>query len=85
MRSTPIGIAMLNDEREHVWRANNPANEQVVRRWSDLIRARLRNVDGSAPEVVVGSRIITGVRVDHYARRRAAALQIGRASCRERV
>jgi len=80
MRSTPIGIVMLNDEREHVWRENNPANERVVNQWADIIRARLKNADGSAPEVVLGSRIITGVRV---------AQQVGeemrRAGCRSVV
>lgn len=62
MRSTPIGIAMLNDEREHVWRKNNPANEAVVKQWADLIRKGVVNQDGTAPEVVVGSEIITSVR-----------------------
>ena len=63
MRSTPIGIAMLNDEREHVWSQNNPANMAVVNRWAEVLRDGLTNIDGSAPEVVVASRIITGVRV----------------------
>ena len=80
MRSTPIGVAMLNDEREHVWRENNPANERVVNQWADIIRARLKSADGSAPEVILGSRIITGVRV---------AQQVGeelrRAGCRSVV
>ena len=62
MRSTPIGIAMLNDEREHVWRQNNPANEAVVNRWAEIIRNGLKNQDGTAPEVVIGSEIITSVR-----------------------
>ncbi|MGD2174600.1 MAG: L-fucose/L-arabinose isomerase family protein [Candidatus Brocadiaceae bacterium] len=77
MKSTPIGIAMLNDERPHVWQQNNPVNEQVVRQWADLIRQSVQNVDGTAPEVVVADRIITGVR---------AAQQVGeklrRAGCR---
>jgi L-fucose isomerase len=80
MRTTPIGIAMLNDEREHVWRANNPANMEVVNKWADLIRRKLKNVDGSAPAVVVADRIVTGVRV---------AQEIGeelrRAGCRSLV
>ncbi len=62
MRTTPIGIAMLNDEREHVWKANNAENEQVVNAWADLIKKNLKNVDGTAPEVVIGSEIITGIR-----------------------
>ncbi len=63
MRTTPIGIAMLNDEREHVWSVNNPENMRVVNAWADLLRKGLANVDGSAAEVVVASKIITGVRV----------------------
>jgi L-fucose isomerase len=63
MRTTPIGIAMLNDERPHVWQENNPENLAVVNQWADIIRKGLKNVDGSAPEVVVGSETITSVRV----------------------
>lgn len=56
MRSTPVGIAMLNDEREHVWRRNNPENERVLRQWAEVIGRELKNRDGSAPEIVVGSQ-----------------------------
>ncbi len=63
MRSTPIGIAMLNDAREHVWTLNNAANMEVVNRWADVLRNGLKNEDGSALEVVVASKIITSVRV----------------------
>ena len=62
MRSTPIGIAMLNDERPHVWQKNNPQNTAVVTAWAEKLRSRLINRDGTAPEIVVGSEIITGVR-----------------------
>jgi len=40
MRTTPIGIAMLNDEREHVYTQNNPENMAVVNAWADFIRSR---------------------------------------------
>jgi len=63
MRQTPIGIAMLNDERPHVWRQNNPENVAVVNQWAEIIRSGLKNVDGTAPEVVTGSEIITSVRL----------------------
>lgn len=63
MRTTPIGIAMLNDERKHVWEQNNPVNEAVLAQWAETIRARITNRDGSAAPVVVGSKVITGVRV----------------------
>lgn len=62
MRTTPIGIAMLNDEREHVYRLNNETNMEVVNRWAEAIRKGLVNADGSAAEVVVAPKIITGVR-----------------------
>ncbi len=63
MRSTAIGLVMLNDEREHVWSKNNPANEAVVNRWAEVIKNGLKNQDGSSVEVVVASKIVTSVRV----------------------
>lgn len=63
MRTTPIGIAMLNDEREHVWSQNNATNMAVVNQWVKVISEKLVNVDGSSPEVIPASKIITGVRV----------------------
>ncbi len=62
MRTTPIGLAMLNDEREHVWRQNNPENMAVVNAWKDFIEKNVKNVDGSAPEIIAGSEIITSTR-----------------------
>jgi len=80
MKSTPIGIVMLNDERPHVWKENNPANMQVCNQWADIIRDKVKNVDGTSPEVVVGSEIITGIK---------CAQKIGeelrRAGCRQVV
>lgn len=80
MRSTSIGIAMLNDERPHVYNANNPQNMAVVRQWAQIIRDCLQNVDGSAPEVVCGSEIICSTR---SAQRVGEQLQ--RAGCRQVV
>jgi len=77
MKGTPIGIAMLNDEREHVWEQNNPANMEVVHGWADAIRASVKNPDGSAPEVVVADKIITGVRLAQE-----MGEQLRRAGCR---
>ena len=62
MRTTPIGIIMLNDEREHVYTQNNEENMRVVRQWANLIRENIVYVDGTKPEVIVGSEIITGIR-----------------------
>ena len=63
MRGTPIGIVMLNDERDHVYEWNNPINEKVIARWVEIIRGGLKNADGTAPEVVAASKIVTSVRV----------------------
>jgi len=62
MRSTPIGVAMLNDERPHVYEQNNEGNVRVVEEWADVIRSKLKCLDGSTPEVITGSEIITGTR-----------------------
>ncbi len=62
MRNTSIGIAMLNDEREHVYTANNAENIVVVNAWADYLKNNIINIDGSAPEIVIGSEIITGTR-----------------------
>ncbi len=62
MRSTSIGLVMLNDEREHVYKQNNEVNRQVLDDWSRIIKSKLKNVDGTAPEVITGSEIITGTR-----------------------
>jgi len=63
MRSVPIGIAILSDERPHVYETNNALNMQVVNKWADIIRKGMVNKDGTAPKVVVGSEPITSPRV----------------------
>jgi L-fucose isomerase len=63
MRNTPIGIVLINDEREHVYKANSDECMEVVHRWADIIREGVKNVDGTSPEVVVGSETITSIRV----------------------
>jgi len=80
MRSTPIGIAMLNDEREHVWRENNPANMKVVQKWAQILKKNLKNCDGSTPEIVVGSEIITSTRVAQK-----VGEELSRANCKSVV
>jgi len=62
LRTTPVGIVMLNDERENVYTNNNELNMRVVRNWAKLIEENVVNVDKSKPEIVIGSQIITGVR-----------------------
>jgi len=80
MRSTPIGLIMLNDEREHVWRLNNEQNTAVLRRWAEVIEEGMRNHDGSAPEVVTASRIVTSVRIAQE-----VGEELARANCRQLV
>jgi L-fucose/D-arabinose isomerase len=63
MRTTPIGLVMLNDERPHVYEWNNPLNIEVLNKWADVIRSGLKAADGSEPEVIIGSKTITSARV----------------------
>lgn len=62
MRTTPIGITMLNDGREHVWSVNQAENMAVVDKWVSVLRKELMNADGTSPEIVAASKTITGVR-----------------------
>jgi L-fucose isomerase len=78
MRTTPIGIALINDEREHVWRANSRECMEVVYKWAEIIRKGVRNVDGTSPEVVVGSETITSVRVTQK-----VGEELARANCKQ--
>jgi L-fucose isomerase len=77
MRTTAIGIAMMNDERQHVWEQNEALNMGVLNRWAEIIRNGLTNADGSAPEVVVASETIKSVRVAHK-----VGEELRRAGCR---
>lgn len=63
MRSTPIGLVVLNDERTHVNEINGDETLPVPQRWAEVLRRELVAADGSVPEVVTASRSITSVRV----------------------
>jgi len=78
MRSTPIGLAMLNDERPHVYKENNAENMAVLKAWADLISDNVVNLDGSKPKVVVGREIITSVR-----KAQKIGDQLARAGCKQ--
>jgi L-fucose isomerase len=80
MRTTPIGIAMLNDERPHVFKVNNAQNMEVVRQWTERISARIQTVDGSTPEIVMGSKTIYSPRVA-----REVGEELVRAGCRSLI
>jgi L-fucose isomerase len=62
LKTTPIGIALINDEREHVYRVNEEECMEVVHRWAEIISSKARNIDGTTPRVVVGSKTITSIR-----------------------
>jgi hypothetical protein len=51
--STPIDILSINDGRHHVTEWNEEDNLRIMPGWSDIIREQPRNVDGSAPGMVV--------------------------------
>ncbi|HUW84326.1 MAG TPA: fucose isomerase [Phycisphaerae bacterium] len=80
MRTTPIGLAMLNDERPHVWQQNNEQNTKVLRAWAQVLQDGLKNHDGSTPEVVVADKIIVSVRTAQE-----VGEQLRRAGCRSVV
>lgn len=51
---------------------------EVVHRWAEIIRNKARNVDGSAPEVIVCSKTITSIRTA-----REIGEELVRAGCRQ--
>ncbi|MEA2249215.1 MAG: L-fucose/D-arabinose isomerase [Solirubrobacteraceae bacterium] len=48
MRSTPIGLVMLNDERPHVVAENEAENMAELRRWAEAIKGVIAGTDGRA-------------------------------------
>jgi len=62
MRSTPIGLVMINDERPHVYEQNEADNLLVLDRWAEAIRSEVADVDGNSPEVVVAPHTVKSVR-----------------------
>jgi L-fucose isomerase len=66
------------DEREHVHRQYYAECMEVLHKWADVIRKGVKNVDGSSPEVVVGSELITSVRTAQR-----VGEEIARANCKQ--
>ncbi|MCX7705440.1 MAG: fucose isomerase [bacterium] len=62
MKNTAIGIVMMNDERQHVWSANERENMAVLNKWADLLRKNLRDKTGTTPDIVVGSETIKSIK-----------------------
>jgi L-fucose/D-arabinose isomerase len=62
MRSTPVGLVMVNDERPHVHGLNETENMLVLERWAQAIRDEVTDHDGRGPEVVVAPETVKSVR-----------------------
>ncbi len=62
MRSTPIGIVMLNDGRDAVWKANQAENLKIVADWAALIEKKVKNLDGSTVNLVAARSTVHSVR-----------------------
>ncbi|MEN6521921.1 MAG: hypothetical protein ABFD46_12325 [Armatimonadota bacterium] len=80
MKNTPIGLVLMNDGREHVWRENEKDNMAVVQKWAEVIKQGIKAHDGTAPDIITASRTVTSVK---------AAQEIGeelaRANCKQIV
>ena len=80
MRSTPIGVVVINDGRHHVIEQNEADNMRVAHRWAEIIREGSRTVDGDVAEVVVASETVKSVRVGQR-----VGEELRRAGCRQIV
>jgi len=78
MRTTPIGIAMINDEREHVYKENEDECMEILHKWAEIIREGVKNIDGTSPEVVVGSETIKSIRTAQK-----IGEELSRANCKQ--
>lgn len=78
MKHTPVGLVMMNDEREHVWKANEKENMAVLEQWANFLRNNLKDRTGSSPEIVVGSETVKSIDTA-----RKIGEQIVRLNCRQ--
>jgi len=62
MRKSTVGIAILGDEREPVMAEVTPGCMKVLKKAAEIIRKNVRYRDGSSPEVVTASKVITSIR-----------------------
>jgi len=69
---------MLVDEREHVHRQYYSECMDILYKWADVIKRGVKNIDGSSPEVVVGSELIRSVRAAQK-----VGEEIARANCKQ--
>lgn len=80
MRTTPIGLVLMNDERPHVHAVNEADSMTVLHRWGEALARRVQNADGSAAEFVLGRETIKSVRSAQE-----VGEQLRRAGCRSLV
>jgi L-fucose/D-arabinose isomerase len=80
VRSTPVGLVMLNDERPHVVATNEEDNVAELRRWETAIRRRLAADGWQNPELVLGQQTVKSVRTAQQ-----VGEQLRRAGCRSVV
>ncbi len=80
MRSTPVGLVMIDDERPHVHALTAEENMVVLRRWGEAIRSDGADVNGDAPEVVVAPETVKSVAGAHR-----IGEQLRRAGCRSLI
>lgn len=69
---------MFVDEREHVHRQYYSECMDILYKWADVIKRGVKNIDGSSPEVVVGSELIRSVRSAQK-----VGEEIARANCKQ--
>jgi len=62
MKTSTVGMAILGDEREPVMKEVTPGCMEVLERAAEIIRRNVRYRDGSSPDVVTASKVITSIR-----------------------
>jgi len=70
----------MDDERPSAYEPSKEMNMAVTRGWAEIIRRELRNLDGTCPDVVVGSDTITNIRIAQK-----VGDELRRAGCRQVV
>ena len=78
MKNTAIGIVMMNDERQHVWKANEQENMRVLSQWADFLKKNLKDKNGVVPDIIVGSETIKSISTA-----RKVGEQLVRANCKQ--
>jgi len=61
MKSTKVGITMLLDERKHVYPQYYEKCLSIVKNWANFIENEVKFIDGTHPEVIVSSKLISSI------------------------